>query len=312
MKRLVTISLSIILVALASWGVVGAVTFIPHENPATAQTRFGIALPCLLHYSDILKMVAEQNYSEARLLLEQLKIDYAHLPEDIAFIMARYNDLIAQLSSRLDSLDNVLGECEVLLSQNRIQETHPKLSEAKQLIEDAARLIEGITKATDELINRLAPFILPPELEVINEAKTRLQQAVERLRELEAWYRNKLESFETTTEEKEELSGTELTLEIDPAQAWVGSSVTASGKLVTEEGNPITARDILVSLGTEHSITATKDKDGSYKLTLDIPYRYISDMTAQTSYLPQGEDKNIYLASSSPAKKIAILFHRNY
>ena len=269
MKKLVAISLSVILVALASWGVVGAVTLIPHENPATAETRFVLALPCLLHYSDILKMVAEKDYSQARFLLEQLKIDYAHLPEDIAFIMARYNDLITQLSSRLDTLDNVLDECEALLSQNKLPESRPKFSEAKRLIEDAARLIESITKATDELINLLAPFILPQELEITDEAKARLQEAMEKLRELETWYRDKLKSFETTTERKEELSDTKLTLEIDPAQAWVGSAVTASGKLVTEEGNPITARDVLVSLGTRHFITATKAGDGSYQITMD-------------------------------------------
>jgi len=310
MKRIAVTSLAItLLVALASWETITAVTNVPHENPSTAETRFDIALPCLLRYGDILGMIAEKNYPQAKLLLEQLKIDYAHLPEELAFIMGRYNELIAQLSSRLDTLDNVLNECEVLLSQNKLQEAHPKLGEAKSFIDEAAELVEDVGKATDELAAHLAPLISPQEVETTNQAKARLLKAIAKLKEMEAWYRNKLENLATITGEKEELSSTELTLDVNPVEVWVGNTITATGILKTEENTYLAAKSIFVLLDGKHSTTITTTEDGSYRVIFDIPYHYIPEMIAQASYVPEGEDVNSFLASSSSAKKIKILFH---
>jgi hypothetical protein len=311
MKRLAAISLSIILISLASWGAITAATNknIPHEDPSTAETCFDIALPSLLHYSDILNQVVKKNYPEARALIQQLKLDYAHLPDEIRFIMARYNDLITELTQKLDSLDAVLDECEVLLSQNKLEDARPKLGQAKWLIDEAAGIVEDTSKATDELIHRLAPFIPPQEVRAVNEAKARLYKAVERLKELEDWYRDKLQSFETTTAEKEELLSTEVTLDVNPAEVWVGGALTASGVLKTEGNTPLNARNISILLDGKRSITATTAEGGSYEVTLDIPYHYTPEMIAQASYVPKGEDKDSFLASSSPVKKIAVLFH---
>ncbi len=310
MKRLAAISLSIILISLASWGAITAATNnIPHENPSTTETRFAFVLPSLLHYSEILNQVAKGDYSEARALIQQLNLDYAHLPEEIRFIMARYNDLITELTQKLDRLDGTLDECEVLLSQNKLEDARPKLSQAKWLIDEAAGIVEDTSKATDELLHRLAPFIPPQEVRVVNEAKARLYKAVERLKELESWYRDKLQSFETTMEEKEELLSTEVTLDVNPAEVWVGGSVYVSGTLKADGNTPLGTRDISILLDGRYFTTATTINNGSFMAMVDIPYHYVPEMIVRASYVPKGEDKDIFLASSSPTERITMLFH---
>jgi len=189
MQRLIQILLTLTLIATVFWGAVASgIAQTPHENPATAESHFNIALP-LLHYSEIFEQVAKGKYPEARTLIQQLKLDYAHLPEGIIFIMRRYNDLTSELTERLDSLDSMLDACEQLLSENRLDEASLKLSEASGLAGKAGEFIENISRATEELVIQVAPIVSPQEAEAVNDAQARLQRAIERLKELEAQYR---------------------------------------------------------------------------------------------------------------------------
>ncbi len=307
MKKLIAISLSIILIA--SWGVSLAAAKIPHENPSTTKTDFDIALPSLLLYSDILNQVAERNYPETRALIQRSKPAYAHIPEEIRFVMTRYNDLITELTDSLDSLDAALEECELLISQNKLEDARPKLTQTKWLVDETTDLLEDITMATDELIRRLAPFIPPQQAEAVAETEARLRGAAERLKELDYRYRNTLETLNTAASEKEELSITKVTLDINPAEAWVGDSITASGTLKAEENRALAARDVSILLNGEYFATASTAGDGAYQVTFDMPYDYIPETTVQASYLPEGEDGKNFLASSSPIKMMATLFH---
>jgi len=308
MKRLIQILLTLTLIATVFWGAVASgITQTPHENPATAESHFNIALP-LLHYSEIFEQVAKGKYPEARTLIQQLKLDYAHLPEGIIFIMRRYNDLTSELTERLDSLDSMLDACEQLLSENRLDEASLKLSEASGLVGKAGELIENISMATEELVLQVAPIVSPQEAEAVNDVQARLQRAIERLKELEAQYRGKLDSLETEARGKEYLSTTELTLNINPAQVWVGDQVTISGTLKAEDST-LPAREVRISLRGKHFTAATTVEDGSYKASFALPYWYASEVEAQAFYLPQGDDKLNFTASSSMVKKMAVLFY---
>jgi len=296
------------LTASAFWGAVASgITQIPHENPSTAESHFNFAPP-LFHYSEIFGQVADKNYLEARALIQELKPDYAHLPEEMIFIMARYNDLTTDLTQRLDILDGKLDECEQLLSQNKLDEASVKLGETRGLVGEAAGLIENISMATDELLELLPPFVSPQEAGAVNEAKARLQKALQRLSDLEAWYRDRLNAIETEAKGKEDLSATELTLNISPAQVWVGEQAALSGTLKAG-GIPLPNRNLSISLEGGHFATATTTKNGSYEASFALPYWYTPEIEAQAFYLPQGDDKSSFLASSSTMEKIAVLFY---
>ena len=309
MKKLTLVLLILILVSTVLGGaIVSGITQVPHENPSTAESSFNPAIP-LIHYSEIFDQLASENYPEARTLLQQLKlIEYAHLPEEIAFIMGRYNDLIADLTRNLDNLDSILDICEQLLSQNKLDEVSVKFDEAKRLVEQIAELIETISKATEELIFQIAPFVPPQKATVVNEAEARFQKAMERLGELETWYKNKLKNLELEAEEKEKLLITTLTLNVIPTKAWVGNQVTISGELKATD-IPLPDRDIVIFLDGRHFATIATMENGTYETSFTLPYWYISEVAEQSFYLPQDNDKSAYMASSSEIQRITILFH---
>jgi len=168
-KRLILILSTIILTASAFWGlVVNGLSQIPHEDPSTAETQFNFVIP-LLHYGDIFTMIAERDYSQARELLEELKLDFAHLPEDVIFIMARYNDLSNELTNQLDKLEHTLDRCEQFLSENKLNEAFVELNEARKFITEVIILIRIIVMATEVLFYILAPFLSPQDAEAIIE-----------------------------------------------------------------------------------------------------------------------------------------------
>ena len=309
MKKLTLIFLTLILVSAALGGtIVSGITQVPHENPSTTESSLNPAIP-LIHYGEIFDQLASGNYPEAKMLLQQLKrMEYAHLPEKITFIMERYNDLTTDLTGNLNNLDSTLDICEQLLSQNKLDEASAKLDEAKRLVDETALLIVSINKATEELILQVAPFVSPQEATRLSEAEARLQKAMEKLAELETWYNDKLENLEVTTEEKKSLLTTTLTLHVIPAKAWVGNQVTISGELMATDV-PLPARGVSIFLDGRHFTTITTMENGTYETSFAFPYWYIPEIAAQGFYLPQGNDKSVDLASSSEIKRITVLFH---
>lgn len=309
MKKLTLILLILILVSTVLGGAIASgITQVPHENPSTAESSFNLAIP-LIHYGEIFDQLASGNYPEARTLLQQLKlVEYAHLPEEIIFIMGRYNDLTTDLTGNLDNLDSILDVCEQLLSQNKLDELSVKFDEARSFVDEVAKLMETISKATEELILQIAPFVSPQEATSVSEAEARFEKAMERLGDLEAWYKNKLKNLEFEAEQKKNLLITTLNLNVIPTKAWVGNQVTISGELKATD-IPLPDRDISIFLDGRHFATIATMENGTYETSFTLPYWYISEVAAQSFYLPQGNDKSAYMASSSEIQRITILFH---
>lgn len=285
-------------------------THTPHEDPSIAQTDFDITLPILLHYGDILDILATGNYEDAKAIIKQIDLDKVNIPVDLKFTMQTYNGLLSDLAETLDSLDNVLDETELLLAQNKLEETQLKLIDAMELILEAEGLLEDADKANEELVSLLAPFTLPTEVEAVNEARDRLHEAMDRLKNLEASYEAALQSLEAQIPPLVEPSSTSINLEIE-SQAWVGDSVTASGILTSteEEGQVLPYRKINILLNGENEVTTTTDDDGRYATEIEIPYLHIPRMTVQASYVPEGEDIAKYLSSLSPVVEIEVQFY---
>ncbi|GAF73606.1 unnamed protein product, partial [marine sediment metagenome] len=67
--------------------------------------------------------------------------------------------------------------------------------------------------------------------------------------------------------------------------------------------------DISIFLDGRHFATITTVENGTYETSFAFPYWYIPEIVAQSFYLPQGNDKSAYLASSSEIKRITTLFY---
>jgi len=307
-KRLTLILVIVVLIGSAFGGsVASGVTHIPHENPATARTDFNLAV-CVLHYAEIFDLVADRQYPTALTLLEELNLDFVHLPEELIFIMNTYSALSTELTNTLDELHNTLDRCEWLLSQNKPDEALVELDGARRLITEATALIHDIDRATQELFQTLAAFALPQDAEALNVAKARLESALERLAELEAWYRDYVQTLEAEATGEQTLLVTELTLAISPTQVWVGDQITLSGLLRSTEG-PLGGRQVSIFLEGDLFCSATTLGDGTYETSLALPYRYMPLMIVQASYLPAGDDKKTFTAASSEIREISVLFN---
>jgi hypothetical protein len=312
MKLLIVILLSIILAAglLPQTPVRAEVTYPPHQDPTTAESIFD-AYSFLTYYANIFMLISLREYENATKLITQLKL--LHIPEDLRYIIQRYNNLTLELNQILANLEKMLEEVSTLLSQYRLEEALQVMSKAGMQIGKAQILLKDLEEATETLSERLGIFSAPAESR-IREAYNKLQDIFQRLKALVDQYLKLLlnlrnATFEMQKEiEEEELKPTQLTLNLNKTKAFVGESIDASG-ILTSNGERLQNRTIIILLDEKLAATATTSVDGSYKATVKIPYIYVHIMTVKALYTPTGDDRGVYLASLSPQIQIQIMFY---
>src|SRR3990170_3688162 len=105
MKSLV-IGVSIILLALflPGFSILAGPAYAPHENPAVADSSIDIAA-LLLAYGGIFDLAALSQFQNAGDFLD--KLEEADIPDDLRYILARYNALIRQLFTHMDNLGHL-------------------------------------------------------------------------------------------------------------------------------------------------------------------------------------------------------------
>ena len=97
-------------------------------------------------------------------------------------------------------------------------------------------------------------------------------------------------------------------MNIEPTQVWVGDPVVLSG-ILTAADTPVGSRDIAINVRGKHFATVSTGEDGSYQSSFVLPYWYIPEISVQSFYLPQGDDKSSFTGCSSTIGKIDVLFH---
>ena len=281
-------------------------TYLPHEDPATAREEMD-AYSLLTYYTSILTFISSKNYGDASRLIEQL--EFVHIPEDLKYIIQRYNNLTLELTKTLDNLDKLLNDASTLLYQYRLQEASEKLSEASILLGKAGILLRDIEEATTTISDRLGVFAASAGSRV-REAYGRIREALQKLRELEEWYLNLLKNMKETALniEAERLKATEVTLRLNATEVHVGGCIEASGRL-TSNGESLPNRRVALLLDGSPTLTATTGLDGAYHTVVKVPYKYVHTLTLKAFYTPMGDDLGVYLASESPPASITIIFY---
>ena len=309
MKRFMVIALLITVFSATIFSlsvVMAEFAFPPHEDPAIAESI--IDAPSLLtYYTSIFAFTSLRDYENANRLIEELK--FVYVPEDLKFIVQRYNDLTLELIGVLDELEELLDKASTLLYQYRLNEAYQVLDSAGILLRKAEILLKDIREATETLSNRLGVFAAPAKSK-IREAYNRLEDVLRRLDELINEYTKLLKNIRNETLEirRKELKPTEITLNLNTTRVFVGECVEAFGVL-TSGGEKLQNRTITILLDGERVTEAVTGLDGSYYALVRIPYRYVHIMTVKALYTPLGNDRGIYLASSSAPIPIEVLFY---
>ncbi len=182
MKRLAIVLSIIILLAMFSSGfsILAQSTHIPHENPAAAKSSPDPAA-LLLSYSKTLDLIAIRQYQDAQSMLKEL--EQANIPDEIRYIVDRYNTLAQQLLTTLNKVESLLHEIATLFLENKITEAKEKLDTAEATILDAQFLLEDIEAATNTIASNLDVFAFPATSQ-IRQTYERQQANLSRLRQL--------------------------------------------------------------------------------------------------------------------------------
>jgi len=182
MKRLAIVLSIIVLLATFSSGfsILAQSTHTPHENPATAKSSPDPAA-LMSSYSKTFNLAAIRQYQDAQSLLEEL--EQANIPDEIRYIVDRYNTLSQQLLTTLNKVESLLHEIATLFLEDKISEAKEKLDTAEAVIHDAQFLLEDIETATNILADNLGVFAAPATSQ-LKQAYDRLEQSLQRLRQL--------------------------------------------------------------------------------------------------------------------------------
>ncbi|MCK4273610.1 MAG: hypothetical protein KAW90_01865, partial [Dehalococcoidales bacterium] len=274
----------------------------------------------LLSYSQIINLATESQYRNAQDILDEL--EHVDMPDDIRYIINQYSNLYQRLLTTLDNLEALLDEASGLLARNLIGEVKHLLDTARADIRDASTLSEDIEVATNSLSDKLGVFAISATSQ-LTQSHTRLEEGLERLSDLIDKLNSLNQSLTEQYVQKTRLIPTELSLSINPASAYVGDKITASGRL-SSDGNPLTRRRITITLecktmaNTNNNVmvaattntTTTTRFDGTYVTSITLPYEYVDKMTLTAVYQPAGNDANIYLGSESPPVTITTMFYQ--
>jgi len=282
----------------------------PHENPDEAEPTYHVGLPVLLHYAEVLSVLAEGKYSDTLSLMSQLDVDRSAVPDDVKIVMETYNGLLADFAAKLDSLDAALAEIEQLLEAGDLEEVRGKLTVAAGILDKVGTRLVDVEEATDQLVTLLGPLGAPTELESVKQAKWRLREAERRLAELDDIYQTALEQLEAEVEQVSEAQyQTGITLHLDKSEAWIGESIIASGVLRPVDNDGLLAdREVGVLCEGKVLAVATTDADGSYQVAVTVPCRYVASISLRARYSPQGQDRELYLPCASPEARLKVDF----
>lgn len=306
--KILIIALSIIAmlgVIFPSLPILAQPILVPHENPDTATSLLDEA-GLLLSYSQIINIATKSQYQSAQDILDEF--EHVNIPDEIRYIIIQYGYLLQQLFTTLDKLESLLDKASGLLANNQISEVENMLDLAHADIQDADTLLEDIKVATDVISDKLGVFAISAT-GPLTQAYTRLEESMERLSDLISELNRLNQSLSEQYVEKTRLIPTELSLNINPASAYVGDSITASGRL-SSEGNPLAGKNLSLTLNNDKVATAITGFDGSYVTSITLPYQYTENVTFTAVYKPAGNDASIYLASESPKVTVNTMFYQ--
>ncbi|HJX13602.1 MAG TPA: DUF4129 domain-containing protein [Dehalococcoidales bacterium] len=288
----------------------------PHEDPYLATGRLDEA-GLLLSYSLIIDEASRRRYRGTQDILEEL--EHASLPDDIQYITDRYSNLYRRLFTTLDSLESWLDDISRLLTGNRADEARVMLDAADGDIRQAVSLMKDVRTATTTLEERFSVFAAAAPARLTH-AHRRLEESLARLADLIDQLSDLRDSLTGQYIKMSALAPTELSLGVDPAAAFVGDSVTASGRLSDGDAG-LDGRSIVLYLAYKATtpgnttVTATTNtttvtaSDGIYRAAVTLPYAYTGNMTLTARYGPAGGDADVYLASLSQSVTIEARFY---
>jgi hypothetical protein len=274
----------------------------PQENPDTAKTEFsGLSLFQL--YSGTLDLVLIKNQQDLQANIE--KYPFANIPPAMTDSFNNFISSADSLCNLMLGLDAGISETKLLMQESRFNEAG--------LVNDKA--INDLTSAQTDLVDiQQAANIAGDEFQAttgnnsLNTSYLVILDRIQKLKDVLALYRSMLKETQSEIQNNAVLPSSDITLNINPPEAFVGDTINVEGTL-SIKGNPLDNRQIAILLNGSQYLTTTTDAQGHYFSSLLVPSWYISVLQIQALYYPQDADVGVYeLALSSPVT-LKVLFY---
>jgi len=124
---------------------------VPHEDPSEAKSTLD-AYSFLSQYVEILSFISSEQYQNASALTEQLA--QMTVPEDLSYIINRYNNLTQELIQVLSDLRSTLDSASAMLDHYQLDDAAQALDKAGVLVARAQILLSDLQDATTTLSQR--------------------------------------------------------------------------------------------------------------------------------------------------------------
>ncbi|MHA1595084.1 MAG: DUF4129 domain-containing protein [Candidatus Baldrarchaeia archaeon] len=280
-------------------------TYIPHEDPNTAQERTDTT-GILMLFVNISEFAASENYDDAKTLLAQL--NKITVSEDLKYTIWRLTNLSAGLIDILQELKTTLHQAEILLDQMLLNDSIPLIEKAENLTISATILLREIKDAVETLYLRLN---LQSAMEI--HLKDKLDKLLVKLEDLLNKYKSLLNDLKERVHEINErnLNETILLLYCNTTKAFVGSFVKLYGTL-SWSGGALPSRQITILLNEVPLQNVTTDSNGNYEVIVKLPYIYTNSISFRALFVPSDDDKLHFLGSKSPQVAVQLLFFKTF
>lgn len=241
-------------------------------------------------YMGIVHLLSVEDYGKA---LEGIAESYRiYIPSDLRYIFSRFNELLEDLTRKLNETCILVS-----LAEDRVR--IGDRAGARSIIDNGFRLI-GEANITYIELRRAS-------IELSRIIGLSIYRGVEGLEGRIRYYYDRLRSILDILESIVEAKHTSITLILSSSEAWVGSTVKATGILTAEGEGPLPGREIEVKLGG-YSYRVKTGATGLFTYELKVPYIYVDEVEVYASYNPTGGDVGLYLPSRSNVERLRILY----
>ena len=280
-----------------------------HTEPDSVRERYEAWL-LFAHLGDALQSVAAEQFDRSGEQLAAVRVDRAHLPSSLIDLAGRYLELCNELSDGVERLYAVLGDVDVALANNDLARARVALDSGGSLLSQSRETLGALERATVEVMSLLRRSGAGGTTAQLDQARQTLDEAMARLLQLALEYESRLAQAERVVEEKRSLQQPVLTLRLDRDAAWVGETVTLSGRL--SAGSAALAEravDILLD-GVEGGRVVT-GADGRFVHELTVPFEYLPRRTVQAVFQPAGADLTLHRPAFSTDSVLTVRYHQS-
>jgi hypothetical protein len=236
---------------------------------------------------------AQGNVSRA---IEQLKsLGFAYIPDRFKFVFDRFTQLMSDEARLLNDTNCILDEAEALIEMGKEGEARLLLDRASWELASVNKTYSTLKAASEELAGTFGL------------SRSGLFEGLEGIRQFIDKVFQRLLKLSERAEKQRSLEETFLTIDVKPKKVWAGSGINVAGAL-SSALTTLPKRWVEILVDGKMRAEAITAEDGSFNITLSLPYIHKPSIGVQAKYSPSDMDSEVYKPSVSNIIQVNLLY----